>query len=678
MAHEKIKSSHLKRDAYLYIRQSTLRQVFENTESTKRQYALRNRALVLGWTQEQVIVIDSDQGKSGASTDREGFQKLVGDVGLGRVGIVLGLEVSRLARNSVDWCRLLEICAITDTLILDEDGIYHPGDFNDRLLLGLKGTMSEAELHILKARLRGGQLSKARRGELKMRLPIGFAYDYEDKVILDPDIQIQNSVRVLFETFERTGSAYKTVREFLQKDIMFPRKIHKGLHKGDVIWAPPTYSSALHILHNPRYTGAFFYGRHQSRKTINGKTVTRLLPREEWTVLIPDAHPGYITWEQFEANEARIKENIYSSTKNRKTAPREGSALLQGIAICGICGRRMGVRYHQRRGKLIPDYICKKNVTERCDSNHCQYIPGAKVEQSISELLIESMTPMAFDVAISVQKEMANRVMETDNLRKQQLERIQYEADLARKRYMRVDPDNRLVANQLETTWNKKLRAVSEAQEEYERKSKEDSFLLDAEQRKKIKSISADFPRLWMDPNTPDRERKRMVRLLLEDVTLTKRDGTLLQIRFKGGATRTLKLPPPVPIGEFRLTDPALVKEIDRLLDHYNDAGVGKVLSKRGVTTCEGKTLNSLSVGRIRSKYKLKNRFSRLRESGMLTAEELGIILKAKPGTIKLWFHEGFLVGHSINSRGENLFEMPDEKMREKLTARLHRAGYGY
>ncbi len=507
MAHEKIKSSHLKRDAYLYIRQSTLRQVFENTESTKRQYALRDRAMVLGWTQEQVVVIDSDQGQSGASTDREGFQKLVGDVGLGRVGIVLGLEVSRLARNSVDWCRLLEICAITDTLILDEDGIYHPGDFNDRLLLGLKGTMSEAELHTLKARLRGGQLSKARRGELKMKLPIGFAYDYEDKVILDPDIQIQNSIRVFFEIFERTGSAFTTVREFLQKNLMFPRKIHKGLHKGDVIWAPPTHSSALHILHNPRYAGAFVYGRHQSKKTINGKIVTRLLPREEWTVLIPDAHPGYITWEQFEANEARLKANIYLSTKNRKTAPREGPALLQGIAICGICGRRMGVRYHQRRGKSIPDYICQNNVTEHCDSNPCQCIPGAKVEQSISELLMEAVTPMALDVAISVQKEMANRVMETDNLRKQQLERIQYEADLARKRYMRVDPDNRLVANQLETTWNKKLRAVSEAQEEYERKSKEDSFLLDAEQRKKIKSISADFPRLWMDPNTPDREK---------------------------------------------------------------------------------------------------------------------------------------------------------------------------
>ncbi|NOQ23301.1 MAG: recombinase family protein [Candidatus Aegiribacteria sp.] len=678
MAHEKVKSSHLKRDAYLYIRQSTLRQVFENTESTKRQYALRERAMVLGWTVEQVKVIDSDLGQSGASSDREGFKKLVGDVGIGRVGIVLGLEVSRLARNSVDWCRLLEICAITDTLILDEDGIYHPGDFNDRLLLGLKGTMSEAELHILKARMRGGQLSKARRGELKIKLPIGFAYDYEDKVILDPDIQIQSAVRAFFETFERAGSAHKAVREFLEKGIMFPRRIHSGPRKADVIWAPLTQSIALFVIHNPRYAGAYFYGRTRTSKTIDGKRISRLLPRDEWTVFIPDAHPGYITWEQFEANEACLRENNCSFRgDNRRTPPREGPALLQGIAICGVCGKRMTVLYHQRRGKLIPDYVCQNNVTEHGARTPCQRIPGASVERSIRELLLEAVTPMALDVAISVQKEMADRVEESDNLRKQQVERVQYETDLAKRRYMRVDPDNRLVANQLEAAWNHKLRELSEAQEEYERKSKEDNFLLDEKQREKIMSLSTDFHRLWMDSSTPNRERKRMVRLLLEDVTMTKKDRILLQIRFKGGAIRTLKLPAPLPIGKLWVTDPAIIKEIDHLLGHHTDAGVSRILRERGLTSCDNKPFTTLKVSNLKRQYKLKDRFTRLRESGMMTAEELGIILSAEPDTIKCWRRKGFLVGHPFNSRGECLFEMPDKDMVEKLSAKLYLAGKG-
>lgn len=678
MAHEKVKSSHLKREAYLYVRQSTLRQVFENTESTKCQYALRDRALALGWAIDQVVVIDSDQGQSGAASDREGFQKLVADVGIGRVGIVLGLEVSRLARSSVDWCRLLEICALSDTLILDEDGIYHPGDFNDRLLLGLKGTMSEAELHVLKARLRGGQLSKARRGELKIRLPIGFVYDHDDKVVLDPDIQIQSAVRAFFETFKRTGSAYLTVREFLEKGLMFPRRIHRGPRNGEVAWAPLAHSTARHVLHNPRYAGAFFYGRTRMRKTVDGKTNSRLLPREEWTVLIPDAHPGYITWERYEANVARLKENHCAFVgDNRKTPPREGPALLQGIAICGVCGRRMTVTYHQRRGKPVPDYLCQHNVTEHCRTNPCQRIPGAAIDQSIGELLVEALTPMALELALSVQKEMADRAQETDNLRKQQVERVRYEAELAKRRYMRVDPDNRLVADQLEAAWNQKLRELSEEQEEYERKSREEPCLLVEEQSEKIMSLATDFPRLWMDPNTPDRERKRMVRLLLEDATLLRGDEIAVHIRFKGGATRTLKLPAPLPIAKLRVTDPALIQEIDRLLNHHTDAGVARILTRRGLSTCEGKTLTGTRVGRLRIRYGLKDRFTRLREAGMLTAEEMGEILSARPGTIVLWTRKGLLVGHPYNARGECLYEIPDKDVIRELSARLHLAGRG-
>src|SRR3954452_7744222 len=295
-AHQKVNAEHLKRNAYLYVRQSTLRQVFENTESTKRQYGLRQHAIALGWPGERIIVIDSDLGQSGASAvDREGFQQLVTEVGLGKAGIVLGLEVSRLARNSTDWHRLLEICALTDTLILDEDGVYDPSHFNDRLLLGLKGTMSEAELHVLRARLQGGILNKARRGELFMRPPIGFAYDALDRLILDPDQQIQHTIRMLFDTFQRTGSAMATVREFRNSGVLFPRRIHSGPGKGGVIWGKLEHSHVLRVLHNPRYAGVFVYGRSRVRKNVDGDCIVQHLPREEWRTFIPESPPAYIS-----------------------------------------------------------------------------------------------------------------------------------------------------------------------------------------------------------------------------------------------------------------------------------------------------------------------------------------------------------------------------------------------
>ena len=305
-AHQKVTAAHLKRNAYLYIRQSTIRQVFENTESTQRQYALQQNAIALGWSQERIIVIDSDLGQSGASAiDREGFQRLVTEVGMGRAGIVLGLEVSRLARNSTDWHRLLEICAFTGTLILDEDGVYDPAHFNDRLLLGLKGTMSEAELHVLRARLQGGILNKAKRGELYIRPPLGLTYNAEGQCILDPDQQVQDSLRLLFTTFRRTESAMATVKAFRQQGILFPRRLRSGPGKGDVVWGPLEHGHVLRILHNPRYAGAFVYGRFHSRKTIEGRPIVTRIPQEQWLMFIPGAHNGYIAWEEFQRNQKR-------------------------------------------------------------------------------------------------------------------------------------------------------------------------------------------------------------------------------------------------------------------------------------------------------------------------------------------------------------------------------------
>jgi DNA invertase Pin-like site-specific DNA recombinase len=481
-ASQKVTGRQLERNAYLYVRQSTVRQVLENTESTHRQYALRQRAIALGWPSDRVIVIDSDLGQSGASAvDREGFQKLVTEVGMGRAGIVLGLEVSRLARNSTDWHRLLEICALSETLILDEDGIYDPAHFNDRLLLGLKGTMSEAELHVLRARLRGGLLNKTRRGELRCRLPVGFVYDAVGRVVLDPDQQIQEAVRLLFRTFTRTGALHATIKYFRTQGLLFPTRIAGGPQTGQVTWGPLALSRASSVLHNPWYAGAYAYGRGRWRKQPDGRERHERLPREQWHVLIRDAHPAYISWQEYEAIEQQLRVSAKTLGFERHGGPpREGPALLQGRAVCGVCGSRMHVHYTtQRHGELQTTYICFGRGRLFADPL-CQSIVGTAIDAAVGTLLVEAVTPVALELALAVQQEMTARLDEADRLRHRQVERAQYEADLARRRYMQVDPANRLVADSLEADWNAKLRALADAQEEYQRQRAADRLVVDA------------------------------------------------------------------------------------------------------------------------------------------------------------------------------------------------------
>ncbi|HEX6034005.1 MAG TPA: recombinase family protein, partial [Anaerolineales bacterium] len=496
-AHEKVRADHLKRNAYLYIRQSTLRQVFENTESTIRQYDLRQHAVALGWPMDRIVVIDTDLGQSAATAaDREGFQKLVTEVSLGKAGIVLGLEVSRLARNSTDWHRLLEICALTDTLILDEDGVYDPSHYNDRLLLGLKGTLSEAELHVIRARLQGGILNKARRGELQCPLPVGFVYSPEGRPILDSDKQVQESLRFFFDTFHRTGSACAVVKAFRQKELLFPQRLRRGPHKGELHWGALMHSRALNILHNPRYAGAFVYGRHRTRVKPDGAVTYAKLTREQWT-LLKDVHPGYISWGQYEENVQRLHENARANGQDRRESPaREGPALLQGLAVCGICGSRMTVRYHTRQMKLIPEYVCQSNGADHIISI-CQHVFGEDVDQAVAQLLVDAVTPLALEVTLTVQQEIEARLDEVDRLRRKAVERAQYEADLAQRRYLHVDPANRLVADSLEADWNAKLRALAAAQKEYEQRRQSDRVALSEQHRARIAALARDFPEVW-------------------------------------------------------------------------------------------------------------------------------------------------------------------------------------
>jgi DNA invertase Pin-like site-specific DNA recombinase len=654
----KVRASHVQRSAYLYVRQSSLKQVLHNTESTQRQYALRQRAVALGWRVEQIVVIDADLGQSGAtSTDREGFQRLVTEVSMGRAGIVMGLEVSRLARNNADWHRLLEICALADTLILDEDGVYDPAHFNDRLVLGLKGTMSEAELHLLRARLIGGMMSKARRGELRCRLPIGFEYDAADRVVLTADQQVQQTIRLFFETFRRTGAATATVQHFRREGLPFPRRVQHGPHKGEIAWEELATHRALWVLHNPRYAGTFFYGR--SRQRQHGVSRYKLLPRDQWVALIHDAHPGYISWDDFERNQQQLRQNAAAHGGDRRhSPPREGPALLQGLVICGKCGQRMTVRYDSRRGKLRPVYMCQREGIDR-GKPICQHIPGQSIDRAIGELVVELLSPMALEVTLAVQQELQARLDEADAIRRKAVERARYEVELAQRRYLQVDPSNRLVADALESDWNDKLRALAEAQERYEHQRQTDLIRMDDESRTRILSLAQDFPTLWRRPTTPDRERKRMLRLLIDDVTLIKGTELSVHVRFRGGATRSLTLPRPLPASKIRQSSDELINEIDGLLDHHTDAEIASLLDQRGIHSYEGKRLDRLMIRRLRIDHGLKSFHTRLRAAGYLTVTEVAEVLDVAPSTVKIWRQEGWLRAVAYNDKPQHLYERP-------------------
>lgn len=663
----KVTARHLSRHAMLYVRQSTLHQVLENTESTARQYALRERAIALGWEAARIVVIDQDLGQSGASiVDRLGFQRLVAEVGLGHVGLVMGLEVSRLARSSLDWHHLLEICAMTETLILDEDGLYDPATFNDRLLLGLKGTMSEAELHILRARLQGGIRHQAQRGALKVPLPIGLVYAEDGSVILDPDAQIQQAIHLLFATFKRIGSAWGTVRYFRQEGLLFPRRVRTGPHKGEVHWAPLLHNTMLRVLRNPRYAGAFCYGRTHSRIHPDGSLHLDKIPREQWPFLLRDAHPGYLSWEEYEANLHQLQQNRPAFGEDRRHGPpREGPALLQGLVICGRCGNRMTLRYHERRHgmRLYPEYLCQKEHIEHAGDRFCQQVQGAGLDAAIAHLLLAQLTPLAIDTSLQVYEELHTQAQEARRLRAQQVERARYAAELAQRRFLQVDPENRLVASVLEADWNARLRELAQVQEEAERHNEAEQRKLSALEQQAVKELVEDFPRVWHDPRTLDRDRKRMVRFLLEDVTvLADTEAITAHVRFRGGATETIT----VALSRGRRHPAQLMTLIDQLLEDSTDAEVAEHLNQRGWRTFDGKPFHARRVLSLRRDHQLKDHGTRLRERGLLTADEAASAYGVCRQTIMDWGRVGLLPTYPINDRGMVLFPPPDEHAPQK------------
>ena len=655
----KVSAAHLSRDAYLYVRQSTLHQVAKNTESSRRQYDLRGRAVALGWPSERIVVIDVDQGHSGASAaDREGFQRLVADVSLNKAGIVLGLECSRLARNNADWHRLLELCALSNTLICDEDGLYDPATINDRLLLGLKGTMSEAELHYIRARLQGGLLAKAARGELAVRLPIGFVYDPCQRVTVDPDAGVRRAVAHLFDTFERTGSASAVVKSFAADKLTFPARHLGGPHAGELYFSPLRHDQVLFVLHNPRYAGAYFYGRKKQIRGVDGRHSSVLKARDEWTVFIPGAHDGYISLERFEENQRRLAANAAAHGDERRAGPpREGPALLQGLVVCARCGKRMTVGYHQRcNGTLVVDYACQRDAIAT-GTRPCQSFCGSGVDAAVSSLVLDQLTPLAIEAALEVSAELVNRAGEADAIRAASVERARHAAEAARRRYLAVDPDNRLVAQTLEADWNSKLRELAEATDDYDRAKATGVAPLGDEQQARIRALAADLPALWADPATPMRERKRLIRLLVTDVTLALCDEHIaVHVRLSGGATHSLTLPRPPRAWELHTTPPATIALIDELLnDHPYDETV-RILNGRGLTGGWGKPFSVPSLTQLCRLRNIPDHRQRLRAAGMLTIAEIAGELGVMAQTIKRWQRRGDITGRRVDGRREFLY----------------------
>ena len=654
----KITSAHLAKKGIVYIRQSTVRQIYENNESTMRQYNLKHKLVDLGWSSEQIQIIDQDLGKSGAnSKDRNGFQTLVAEVSNNLVGAIACIECSRLSRDSEDWIRLTKFCAFTNTLLIDADGVYDPNNFNDSLLLGIKGTMSEAELHFLQERMYGGLINKAQRGDLKIPIPIGYVYDGV-QIIKDPDIEIQKAVELLFEVFSRQGSAHRIVEHYKNNHLKFPRKSGKGFVNGDVGWSALDYHTALRILHNPFYAGVYCYGKKQNVLTPQGKK-TKKISREDWHVFIKEHHASYISFEGFETNEQIISENrLDTKCKREKTPPREGPSLLQGLVYCGKCGCSMRVNYQYRAGQLAPIYRCDKEL-HNYRGKLCQSIPGLIIDRKIAEILVERLTPDAIEQAISVQKELDDRQSETLAFFQMRVNKSEYDVELARKRYMSVDPDNRLVALQLEASWNKALKELVDAKNEFAYQVETVEKIRKERDYQSIECLPRSFSEVFLSNDVSFRDKKRMVRYLIKDVTLLKTENKILvQIRFKGDTTQVIEMDTPLRADKLWVTNPAVVKFIDAAAENYCEEEIAAMLNQEGYKSGKGFAFTNINVRSIMRLYSIPNKKKRYIDRGYVTTTERAAIMDISTfmlyKLVKLGKYQGEYV--HVNKKNELLF----------------------
>ena len=654
MTDPKVHSEHLRRDAFVYVRQSTTTQVEHHRESTQRQYALVERARTLGWGAEQITVIDEDLGLSGATTEgRSGFARLTAEVALGHVGIVLGLEVSRLARNNADWYRLLDLCGMTNTLIGDADGLYHPSRFNDRLVLGLKGTMSEAELHILRARLDGGIRNKAARGELRRGLPVGFVWgDDEGEIRFHPDEAVTHTIGTVFERFTELGSVRRVWLWFLSENLTFPLRSHSS---AEIRWVPPTYVTIHQVLTNPVYAGAYAYGksRHERYLDENGafRKRVRQLPRSQWAVLIPEHHAGFIDWETYEANLARIASNTRPRPHESGGAVREGTALLQGIATCGHCGRRLRTHYQGRNA--APGYHCPGKDIVDGRGLYCLNIGGVQIDQAVAQAIMDALQPAGLEAALLATRRLESQYDAALQQWHLALERARYEAQRAERRYRAVEPENRLVARGLEAQWEQRLRELEQAQSELRRREQRRPRALSPDERNAVLRLGEDLPRIWQAPTTTARDRKELLRTLLEEVIIAdhREDHRAhLTLRWHGGMLTELDVHRPRSRPAPIRTDEDTVELVRRLAAHYPDAVIAGILNRQGKCTAYGHRFTANRVGNLRRHWNIPccEPTNQPAQGELVTIKQAAEILGIAPSTIHRWLNDGFIAGEQL------------------------------
>lgn len=635
----KLRSDHLARAAVIYVRQSTLAQVREHTESTARQYALAAEAARLGWPESAIDVVDTDLGVSGRSTEgRDGFKALVARVCLGEVGAIFGLEVSRLARSSADLSRLLELARLTDTLVIDSDGIYDLADFNDRLLLGLKGTMSEAELHLLAGRLQGAKRAAAERGELRTPLPIGYLYDDEGTVIIDPDEEVRAAIADVFTAFTATGSAYQVVGAFAAR--RFPRRAYGGSWAGQLQFGALTHSRACAILTNPCYAGAYVFGRFRSRRTVTPdgavRTSTIEVPRAEWAVCLQDHHPAFLSWEAFLANEAKLAAN---RTNAGARPPREGSALCQGIVFCGSCGRSMSTRYAGGQ----PYYECARSRADHVATPDCRSVRADTVDGAVAAALLAAVSPDQLALALAAADQVTER--RTRSLRAVELavERARYAAERAERAHAACEPENRLVARSLESRWEARLLELTDAEAGLA-VARAAQAPLPAPQE--LTAAAADFPALWSAPSTLERDRKRLLRTLLGDVTLRPGPdpGQLrVGLRWNSGAWEELVVDRLRPASEARRTAPDAVALAREIAPRLTNPELATALNAAGHRTGTGKAFDTTAACNLRHAYRIGS--PDLLLAGELTPRVVAERLGVSTGTVHAWLASGELSG---------------------------------
>jgi DNA invertase Pin-like site-specific DNA recombinase len=633
----KITPSHRERAAIVYVRQSSLMQVREHTESTARQYGLAELATRLGWPAASIEVIDQDLGLSGrTAAHRDGFKQLMGRLCLGEAGAVFGLEVSRLARSNADLARLLEVARLTGTLVIDADGIYDLADFNDRLLLGLKGQMSEAELHWLTSRLDGSRRAAARRGELRSGLPIGYLYDQDGEVVTDPDEEVAAAIGDVFAAFTATGSAYGVAGAFAGR--RFPRRAYGGVWAGQLRWGRLTHPRAAEILRNPVYAGAYVFGRRRTRQVVDPdgsvRSCVTKLPREKWEVLIPGHHPGYITWEQYLANEAKLAANRTSAGAR---PAREGPALCQGIMFCGSCGRSMGTRYKGGHGY----YECNHARADHVSTPGCRSIRADTVDAAVSNALLEAVAPSQLALALAAAGEVTTRRQRSIRAAELAVERARYQAERAERAYHACEPENRLVARSLEARWETGLTELTEAERALAIQQQARPPLPPPQQ---LQEAAADMRRLWHAPTTADKDRKRLLRTLIGDVTLRPGDSPAdlrIGIRWNSGATTELAAKRARPIIELHRTPPETIDLARQIGPALDNTALATALNQAGHRTGTGRPFDTTAACNLRNYHHIP--FPDLLSEGDATPRQVAELIGAPISTVHYWISAGYL-----------------------------------